>query len=263
VKELIFQIYTCVYYVACVSFLLFWFFEHRKRFFYFSMVALLIPLFGLYMAVIIMLFEKRLFREQEEARFDPLEINDVIKSATSEIEFARYRRLLERDTAVQNPLQMMALETSAAVERQTEMLNSLGEAKKVFESDESLRNAAAYILLLREYMECGLFDGKAVESAFSVCDSLLDRLIQEGKVSPAIYEQKIRNLIQKKDYAQAMKLIDALQVLDSDNEHVIFFKMKIYANEDSDRFVAYIDDLYNDPNTMNSNYYSLVMFFAS
>jgi len=261
-KETIFQIYLYAYYIVSVFFLIYWYFENRKRFFYLSMITFLIPLLGLYLAFAIMFFDKKRKQEKEESRFDSFEIEDILKQTTTEIEFERYHRMMEKPV-IYDDIGFNNYDAAMTVGIQQDIINRLAEAKTQYSAGKSLENAIGYVKVLSEYIDCGLFEGKAVDANFEICDEIVTRLIADGMTSPEIYEQKIRNLISKNDFKNALKTIDVLQISDPYNEHIIYFKMKIFACEDSERFTRYIEDLYNDPATINSNYYGLVMFFAT
>jgi len=263
-REILFNTYFILYYVACIFFLVYWYLEHRKRFFYLSMITFLIPLLGLYLALTIMFIEGKRHRKKEESRFDSFEIEDVLKSTATELEIGRYHKMMEKPVSYDDVRVMSAgIDPSMAVTIQADILNRLTEAKKNYEEKKGIESSAEYVKMLHEYINCGLFEEKACEINFNLSESILSKMISEDMVSSDIYEQKIRNLITKKDFKSAMKMIAALQVFDPYNEHIIYFKMAVYSYEDSDRFTAYINELYNDPGTINSNYYGLVMFFAT
>ena len=247
--------YLVIYLIVCFLFMIFWYFRYQRSFFYFSMVTLAIPMIGLYVAMALMLANKRYGMIEQEERIAFEEILDTGSEIMlyTEDHFARRAELGAEAEYITSTSIMIT---------QRALIENVTATKSAFDQTETADTCRAYAAALREYTASGLFDEVSVEMANNLYDIVINKLIEMGNALPEVYEYKIQRSLEQNHYRDAIRAIDSLETIDSENEEILYYRLKCLANYDVDQFGQYIRDLGERVDITDSNYYEMVRFFS-
>ena len=247
--------YLVMYLIVCFISMIFWYFRYQRSFFYFSMVTLAIPMIGLYIAIALMLANRRYGIIEQEERLAFEEILDTGSEIMlyTEDHFARRAELGD---------QAEYLQSASIMITQKALIEKVTLSKAAFDRYETADTCREYAAALREYTASGLFDEVSVEMANNLYDIIINKLIDMGNALPEVYEYKIQRSLERKHYRDALRAIDSLETIDAENEEIIYYRLKCLAGYDIDQFGQCIRDLSERSDITDSNYYNMVRFFS-